>query len=453
MERKVDTIIALATARGRGALAVIRVSGEQSHQIVERSICEKRKFSGSKPGMLKRYTMIHESGDELDEVTAVKYQRPRSFSGEDMVELICHGGEEIVREVLGRLVSAGARYAGRGEFTRRAFENGKTDLVRAEAINQIVNARSIEGAGGAVQAYFGGYEDRIARWEDLLVQTIGHIETIIEFGEEEDIEECGATDSAVGGIETVIREAEEEIERRNRLLEAEKGIEIVLVGPPNAGKSTLFNRILGYERVLVHEERGTTRDSVSERIRIGGVNSYIIDTAGVRYADNEVEKMGVERTWDYVRRSGVIVWVTAANEKFIEEELRILNECAHRKNIIGVVNKVDQSEGSKKGEWFRQEGIECLYTSALRKKTTGNLVEAIGKMVAEIAKHRDSNTIIWSERQEEVVLRMIDYLRNGRARFPNQMEIIAQQCREGLGCLEEFRGKRTTDDILDGVFQ
>jgi tRNA modification GTPase len=356
--------------------------------------------------------------------------------------------------VVGRLVSAGGRYAGRGEFTRRAFLNGKTDLARAEAINQVVSSRSLAGARRAVRNYFGGYGERLTRWEKMLVRALGDLETAIEFGEEEHAAEQDLVGGAREGMSAVMVEAEGELEGRRRVMEADRGVEVALVGPPNAGKSTILNCLLGYERALVHGERGTTRDSVSERVTIGGVEAYVVDTAGIRGGVGEVERMGVERSWDYVRRASVVVWVTAADEDFSEEERGIVEVRGGGDGLVAVVNKtdIDRWGGEKKGRWFREKGIDSMATAAIEAANRGGLVAFVTEGVRRAAGKRDADTIILTGRQEEVVSEMIRILREGVEAASEGVEIMAHHCREALGCLEEFTGKRTTDEILERVF-
>jgi tRNA modification GTPase len=452
VEQGGETIVALATPRGRGALAVVRVSGTRAHGVVGETIRDNERFVQSGVGKLRRYELVDEEGETVDEITAVKYRAPRSFTGEDMVELICHGSEEIVRTVMGQLVSKGARFAGRGEFTRRAFLNGKTDLMRAEAINQIVEGRTLRGVRRAMRNYLGGYEGRVREWEKALIAAVGDFETVIEFGEEDHVGEHDLVGRSLERLRELKREAHEELAGRRDMVEADEGVEIALVGPPNAGKSTILNRLVGYERALVHASRGTTRDSVSERVRMGAIDARIVDTAGLRRGAGEVERMGVERTWEYVRSAVVVVWVTAADEGWDEEETRIIQERPAGGRIVAIVNKADRGGGAEKVGWLRERGIEAIETAAIEEASREGLGRFIGEAVMAASQRRDADTIIGTERQAGVVARMLEEIERALETAPRSEEVLSFHCRRALEHLEELTGKRTTDEILDRVF-
>ncbi|MBD3391014.1 MAG: GTP-binding protein, partial [Chitinivibrionales bacterium] len=310
---KGSTITALATPRGAAALAMIRVSGPDAFSIVKACLDARERFDrlGARRLALVRFTGPV-AGEVVDEVSIVKYAAPGSYTGEDTVEITCHGGLAVVERILEELMDAGAVYAVPGEFTKRAFLNGKMDLARAESVHQVVQSRTTAQHRRAVWNYFGGYRRKLEAWRAGVEEIVSLLETGIEFEEEHEVGDV--SERARENACRLLSDVEKELEGRESMRERERGVQVAFVGPPNAGKSTLLNLVLGYERSIVFGDEGTTRDAVSEWVTWHGHDVKFIDSAGLRSTDQEVERLGVERTWAYIEKCDLVVLVTAADE-------------------------------------------------------------------------------------------------------------------------------------------
>jgi tRNA modification GTPase len=342
-------IATLSTPPGRGALAVIRLSGDSVHELFASVIVEKDKFATELPRKIALYTVIacdntRKDGNLLpdtraipeviDEVTAIKYIAPRSFTGEDMVEIFCHGGSVIPQKILDRLFRQGARPAGRGEFSRRAFLNGKMDLLKAESITGLIDSQTEKHFKSAQLAYQGKQLELLEGLKRRIINILSDVESRIEFGEEDDVAESagGAVSANVRDLGRIVEELEEELRRGERVRSLDDGLIVALAGPPNAGKSSLFNEILGYDRSIVHDRPGTTRDIVSERILFDGIGVAVklFDSAGIRETDDAIEQAGIERAMEAVKDAHFVIWVTAADEVLNDNERRAISDIPHR---------------------------------------------------------------------------------------------------------------------------
>jgi len=339
------TIVAVSTPSGRGALALLRLSGPEAFSITAKCLKEKALFKTAEMRYIGLYTIIDPFHlKTIDQVTIIKYSAPRSYTGENMVEIIGHGGKFIVHELLKALKTAGAKGAEKGEFTRRALVNGKIDLLKAEAIQGIIESESQTGLACARKLYSGESLSAFSRWREELTGLLEGIEAWIEFEEEE-----GAKDRAAGkeNLDRFIRVLGEDLQRRERIKIIDDGLKVVIAGPANAGKSTLFNRLLGFDRTIVHNTPGTTRDMVSEHVMIGDNEVQLIDSAGFREAENEVEKKGIERSREAIRGASIVLWVTAADEKLVQTELEEI-EKKRGSPMLCIINKIDKGDRTEK---------------------------------------------------------------------------------------------------------
>ena len=263
------------------------------------------------------------------EISAIKYVSPRSFTGEDMVEIICHGGEIVIDEILSCLLKGGISLAEKGEFTKRAFLNGKMDLLKAEAINQIIKSNSRKQYNIAIEMYQGSGEKKIFKWENIIKNIVVDCEAHIEFPEEDDI--LLKKREYLNKINNLYYDIKKEINKREKIKRIENGITIPIVGIANAGKSTLFNKIVGFERALVHHKEGTTRDAISEEVTIGGERIKIIDTAGLSKTKNQIERMGIKKTLENINHGNIIIWVTPSNKEINDFEKKIISKIKKEK--------------------------------------------------------------------------------------------------------------------------
>ena len=312
-----DTIVALATPEGEGGLAVVRLSGPAAFSLAER-VFESRNFGPQQASHHAVYGILfslNKSGEKdypIDQVLALPLQGPRSYTGEDTMEFFCHGGRMAARMVVTACRKAGARPAGPGEFTRRAFLNGRLSLDQAEAVADLIHAESEASARGAIRQLLGGLDDQLDAVEKPLLDLLARIEGSLEFVEEEDVAVPG--DEIVATLTESCRRLDELVAMApaGRLLR--DGIHVVLAGPPNVGKSSLFNALLEEDRAIVDDQAGTTRDVVSGRVVRDGTVFQFHDTAGLREDPGRVEKMGIERTWKKVNEADIVLLLTEHDE-------------------------------------------------------------------------------------------------------------------------------------------
>lgn len=443
-----DTIIAVATPRGTAALAILRVSGKDAHSLFAKMTESEEKFHSAKPFMLKLYNLIDSKGEVIDEVTAIRYDNPRSFSGENMVEITCHGGPIIVERLIERAIEVGMRYAGRGEFTRRAFFNGKIDLKKAESINRIIHAESIVSHKNAVTHYLGKERAFFDAIREELYQLLVALETEIEFSETDDI---GAEELFTGKISDLLEKMKtqfaHELDKRSILKEVDKGVTVSLVGRANAGKSSLLNMLLGYDRAIINSRAGTTRDLITETKVIGGVKVRFVDTAGLNETDDEIELEGIKRTKAAIDESAVLLWVVAADEEVPIADYDIIKEHG---TLIAVLNKTDIAKGDKASAFFTDKGIETIAISALEGKGDEEILHCLNDIVQEKYSDIDYETVIGSEREEGLIRKLLEEAEEIDLALP--LEMLSESFKSLLTYLDDIYGKSSPEELLNLVF-
>ena len=336
-----NTVCAISSPPGVGAISVIRLTGEKSHQILTNNISSKSKYENLKAGKLL-FTKILADGNILDEVLLVKFDAPNSFTGENMLEIYCHGSDFIQQEILHLLVKNGANIALPGEFTKRAFINGKMDLSQSEAVADIISSNSSESHRLAINQLKGGISNEIALLREKMIELISLMELELDFSEE-DVEFADRS-----RLLQIIQEIKTKI---NLLIESFKygnavknGVPVAIVGKPNTGKSTLLNTLLKEDRAIVSDIPGTTRDSIEEEIFINGIKFRFIDTAGLRESKDKIEEIGVKRSLEKINLSQVILLIIEANssEKEIDTIIKqVEKEINSSQKLILVFNKID----------------------------------------------------------------------------------------------------------------
>jgi tRNA modification GTPase len=449
------TIAALATAPGTAALAIIRLSGPHAFRIAGSCLQKKTSFDNAGIRSCRLYRFVSADGQEdVDRVTAIKFAAPKSFTGEDMVEITCHGGEAVVQRVLQELSNAGACPAQKGEFTRRAFMNGKTDLAGAEAIQQMVESKTNAQLRCAVKNYLGGYEPKIEAWRKMATECLVDVESSVEFGQEDDIAARDLIMQAQNRAEQMLVEIERELSARQMLRQQGRSFRVALVGLPNSGKSTTMNLILGFSRAIVHSEAGTTRDIVSENVRIGEESISLIDTAGLREIMNDVEKEGVERALHMASTADIVALITAADQPISEIERELLNQRIERTNsIICLVNKTDLADGIAKIQEISSLDVATLGICALSDEERVKVVKFLTQAIKK-GKRSESveTTMLGSIRQEKIAERVGNKLHAILEAKNEGEEILAVRLREVLSLLDEFEGKTSSEEILNAVF-
>jgi tRNA modification GTPase len=446
-----DTIVALSSGKGKSAIAVIRLSGPESFFLVESCLTRGSSFVKLPVKTIGLFSIANpRTKQKIDQITAIKYQGPNSFTGEDMVELFCHGGEIVVEKVVTALVVQGAVYAERGEFTRRAYGNGKFDLITAEAINGIIESRSEKEYALSVNAYFGGSRKKLQTWKNAIRDLLKDVEADIEFPEEDDVKSSGKQGYR-RDIDKIIKEIEKDINNREKTKIIEKGINIPIVGIPNAGKSSLFNLILDCDRSIVHWEEGTTRDSVSEEVQIGTEKIRLIDTAGLRKTKSQVERIGIGKTEDLIRNSAIVLWITPANSRLNGYEKTMLLKNA-RKRIICIISKEDLGQAKEKRAFCKGKNIPCISSCLLDTSQREKLVSFISKQINKKIGTMEIPSVIRNKRQEKAASRLLQNLKDAQKNRKSGEEVYARFLQKALEDIAQIVGETTSDEILNSVF-
>ena len=432
-----EPIAAIATASGRGGIGVVRISGS----VIEHFI---KPLTGR--DLVPRHAtfcrFLDAAGDSLDEGIALFFPAPHSFTGEQVLELQGHGGPLVLQGVLERCLELGARLAEPGEFSRRAFLNGKLDLIQAEAIADLIDAGSREAARSALRSLEGEFSRRINRVKDALVNLRMLVEATLDFPEEE-VDFLAQADA--WGRLAAIREDLDKVlmqARQGSLLR--EGLNVVLIGQPNVGKSSLLNRLAGYDAAIVTEIAGTTRDTVREAIQIQGVPLHIIDTAGLRDTDDLVEKLGIERTWSAVEKADVAVLLIDAQHGVGTQEAAMLTRLGDIP-VLTVHNKIDLADGTPR---VSADGRE-LWLSARTGGGIGLLEQALLRIAGWQAV--GESTFIARARHLAALRRAGEGLRSA-AEAGSQLEFLAEELRLAQDALAEITGEFTADDLLGVIF-
>jgi len=334
-----DTIAAISTPYGTGGIGIIRISGEKAFEIASTIFIGKKAFSRIKSHSISYGRIIDPvSGSTVDEVLITKMERPATFTKEDVVEINCHGGIIVLRRILELVVRGGCRPAEPGEFTKRAFLNGRIDLSQAEAVIDLINSKTNEGAKAAVDQLEGRLSTRLKEARDKLIGLIAHIEVTVDYPEH-DIEEI--TGRKVYDEVSLVRKRLSEIVKgfeKGRIIR--EGITTVIVGRPNVGKSSLLNELVGKSKAIVTDIPGTTRDIIEEYVNINGIPVRLVDTAGIRETEDTVEKLGVDKAEKALESAELVIMIIDAGDGAKDEDFKII-EKAKGKRLIILINKID----------------------------------------------------------------------------------------------------------------
>ena len=448
-----DTIAAIATPIGEGGLAVIRISGAEGLAVADRIFLPVGRNS-VKPSAAASHTIqfghIVRDGKMIDEVLVAVMRSPRTFTRENVVEITCHGGVLPAKAVLDAALSSGARLAEPGEFTRRAFLNGRIDLAQAEAVADLIHSRTELALRAANEQLAGKLSQRINELRDDMLKTLAHVEAYIDFPEEDIAEET--KDQLLARMERGVAFMDELLRTANEGQILRRGIRAAIIGRPNAGKSSLLNQLLGHERAIVSPIPGTTRDTIEETANIRGLPVIFIDTAGLREARDEIEVEGIRRSRESLQKAEFILHVLDVSEPLTGADEQYLAEFAGKKRIL-VLNKIDlprklvvsalASAGAASIEvcCLTGKGIEALKDAIKNLVWSGEInTEMLQVMIN--SRHQDA-----LNRAREATLRTIGALRSG-----STLELAAMDLRIAVNAVGEIVGKTTTEDLLDMIF-
>ena len=446
-----DTIAAIATPLGEGGLAVLRVSGPQALSVADGCFVP-RGISSRKPSDASSHTIhyghVVRDGRVLDEVLVSVLRAPRTFTREDVVEISCHGGLLPARLVLDALLASGARLAEPGEFTRRAFLNGRLDLAQAEAVADLIHARTDLAVSAANEQLAGKLSQRIRELRADLLTTLAHVEAHLDFPDEDIAPDTrgqllGRLDRGIAFMDELLRTAHDgQVLRR--------GVRAAIVGRPNAGKSSVLNQLLGHDRAIVSPTPGTTRDTIEETAGIRGVPVVFIDTAGLRDTVDAVEAEGVRRSRVALERAELILHLLDASEPLDAADLRHLEEFTDRKRLL-VINKTDLP---RRLELPAQPGARVLEISCATGAGLEALRDAIRDSVVTGGLTAEMLQVMINSRHQDALQRArIATLRSAEAlRADRTLELVALDLRIAVQAVGEIVGETTTEDLLDVVF-
>lgn len=451
-----DTIAAIATPIGEGGLAVIRISGAQALAIADRVFLPIGK-SSSKPSAAASHTIqfghIVRDNQTIDEVLVAVMRAPRTFTREDVVEITCHGGILPAKAVLEAALSSGARLAEPGEFTRRAFLNGRIDLVQAEAVADLIHSRTELALRAANEQLAGKLSQRINQLRDDMLKTLAHVEAYIDFPEEDIAEKT--KDQLLDRLERGVMFMDELLRTANEGQILRQGIRAAIIGRPNAGKSSLLNQLLGHDRAIVSSVPGTTRDTIEETANIRGLPVIFIDTAGLREARDEIEVEGIRRSHESLQKADFILHVCDGSGPMTEADEKYLKQFGGKKRIL-VRNKIDLPQKlilppeRAADEMFGSvvdvccltgKGIESLKDAIKGMVWSG---EINAEMLQVMINSRHQNAL---NRAREATVRTVAALRSGAT-----LELAAMDLRIAVNAVGEIVGKTATEDLLDMIF-
>ncbi|QCR21651.1 tRNA uridine-5-carboxymethylaminomethyl(34) synthesis GTPase MnmE [Pontibacter sp. SGAir0037] len=444
-----DTIVAVATAPGVGAIAVIRLSGPEAISITDSVFRGKDLLQQASHTL--HFGTIRDGEKVLDEVLVSLFVAPHSYTKENVVEISCHGSDFIVQQIIQLLLKKGARLANAGEFTKRAFLNGQFDLAQAEAVADLIASDSALSHEVAMKQMRGGFSQEIKRLRGELVHFASMIELELDFAEEDvefaDREQLRAL---INNIQRIIRDLLKSFELGNVI---KNGVPTVIVGKPNAGKSTLLNKLLNEEKAIVSDVPGTTRDFIEDEINIEGITFRFIDTAGLRETTDKVEAIGVERTMQKLSQSSLIIYlfdITEVTAAEVQAELDRLNP--KKLPLIAVANKIDQATPEKLQRFESIAGLVPI--SAAEGANLEELKQALIEKVNFGKLNTRNQTIVTNLRHVDSLHKTyaaLDDVLNGLA-LGISNDLVAADIRRALYALGEITGEITTDDLLDNIF-
>lgn len=438
-----DTIAAIATPPGQGAIALLRISGKEARSVGETIFSR----SIDSPRTAVFGTIRGSDGEVIDEVLLTWFRAPHSYTGEDLVEISCHGGMLVTRKVLDRVLEAGARSAEAGEFSQRAFLNGKMDLTQAEAVMDLISAQTDLALKAAHEQLSGRLGNLLTQLREDLIGIVAHVEAYIDFPEEDIDPETG--EALLGRVDAIRNFVAGLLATADQGRILREGVRTVICGAPNVGKSSLLNVLLGFERAIVSDTAGTTRDTIEEVINLRGMPIRLIDTAGVRESEDLIEREGISRTQDQISKAELVLEVfdasAPADDSEIDKIASLVPEGTHH---LLLKNKIDRGEDET---WKSREGVRL---SCKENQGIDDLTEAIFEKLGGPSANWGADLVAINARHKRCLNRASEDLANARYRLASgeSPEFAALDLRSALDAIGEVVGKTDVEEILGEIF-
>ena len=458
-----DTICAVATPQGNGAIAIIRLSGDKAIEICDKLFYAKNKKLIKQKANTIHHGYIKDKKYTVDEVLVSIYKSPHSYTGEDSVEISCHGSVYIQQEILKALIKNGARLAGPGEFTMRAFLNGKLDLSQAEAVADLIASSNKASHNVALNQMRGGFSSELHHLRNELLQFISLIELELDFSEEDfEFADRGKLSELINKIYKLITVLRDSFSMGNAI---KNGVPVAIIGKPNVGKSTLLNALLMDEKAIVSEIAGTTRDAIEDTITLNGVQFRFIDTAGIRKTKDKLETIGIKKTFEKVQKAKIILYLFDADDKpdKIEEAMQELEGKINQENqkILIALNKIDKLNEEQLKKEIEHITSHLSYKNfsivpiAAKSKLNLNVLEKELLSIVGLDRINEDQVIINNIRHFEALQKSAEALERAKTGLDTGIsnDFLAQDIREVLHYLGEITGEITTDEILGNIFK
>ena len=465
------TIAAIATPLGRGGVGIVRLSGSKAYSIA----CALTRKSEFTPRLASFCRFYQADGTVIDEGLVLYFKTPHSFTGEDVIELQGHGGIILQNQLLARVLELGAKQASAGEFSYRAFDNDKIDLLQAEAIADAIDATSAAAASSAIRSLTGEFSQKINQLLEQLVHLRLHVEAAIDFPDEEDVDflSDGVIKSKLGQVQAQIKQVLATAKQGQLLRD---GIDVVLAGRPNAGKSSLLNRLAGQERAIVTEVAGTTRDTLQETVVLNGLTLHLTDTAGLRDTEDTVERIGIARARTAITQADILLLVydvtrdIEGDDTPLQLAKQLFGELPEPKRLLFIANKsdlLDQKNTSDKGIGvddicnaestviYQQNDNDISYEQVnISCETGAGITNLISALCAKVGFHPPENSLIARTRHLDALRRTANYLDEAHEQLTvfQAGELVAESLRQAQLSLGEITGEFSADDLLGKIF-
>ena len=449
-----DTIAAIGTALQNSGISIIRISGKDSLNIINKIFISKAEL---KPNTII-YGKIYDNNTAIDRVLVSYFKAPKSFTGEDVCEINCHGGIEITRQILEIVLENGARLALPGEFSKRAFLNGKMDLSQAEAVINLINAKNKLQTQIATNQLEGNISKKIASLREELVELLAHIEVSVDYPEY-DYEEV-ENDNVISLIDKKVTEIKQILDTYEQGKYIKDGVNVAIIGRPNVGKSSLLNNLSKSDKAIVTDIAGTTRDIVEETINIGSLVLNIYDTAGIRDTENLVEKIGVEKSLKKLDEVDLVLFLVNGEEGITDDELKLLSKIKNKGlKVIVAINKIDKTQklifDTILNELNKYQFDDVISLSVINNEGIENLKKAIDDIFSKSNFDYSHELVITNARHKDLLKKAVEYLEQARTEVNNgqPIDIVSIYIKNATKSLGEIIGSDVNIDVVNKIFE